>query len=40
MKPLEWVFVVFLYFVDIQPEERIRRQYVLKNHIKKPLKRW
>lgn len=40
MKPLEWGFVVFLYFVDIQPEERIRRQYVLKNHIKNSLKRW
>lgn len=27
MKPLEWLFVAFLYLMDIKPEERIRRQY-------------
>lgn len=29
MKPLEWIFVVFLYLFDVKPEERIRRQYRL-----------
>ncbi len=27
MKPLEWCFLVFLYFFDVKPEERIGRQY-------------
>ncbi len=27
MKPLEWAFLLFLYLVDVRPEERIRRQY-------------
>lgn len=27
MKPLEWLFVIFLYVMDIKPEDRIRRQY-------------
>lgn len=29
MKPLEWVFLIFLYLVDRRPEERIERQYSL-----------
>ena len=28
MKPLEWVFLVFLYLFDIRPEQRISRQYL------------
>ena len=27
MKPLEWAFLIFLYLVDLHPEERIGRQY-------------
>lgn len=27
MKPLEWVFLLFLYTVDLHPEQRISRQY-------------
>lgn len=27
MKPLEWLFVGFLYLMDAKPEERIRKQY-------------
>lgn len=29
MKPLEWIFLIFLYLVDRRPEERIERQYSL-----------
>ncbi len=28
MKPLEWVFLLYLYLTDIRPEERINRQYM------------
>lgn len=28
MKPLEWMFLIFLYLFDAKPEERIRRQYM------------
>ena len=28
MKPLEWMFLIFLYLFDVKPEERIRRQYM------------
>ena len=27
MKPLEWIFLVFLYVFDLRPEQRIARQY-------------
>lgn len=27
MKPLEWLFLLFLYMFDLRPEQRIRRQY-------------
>lgn len=27
MKPLEWAFLIFLYLADIDPEQRISRQY-------------
>ncbi len=27
MKPLEWVFLIFLYMFDLRPEQRIARQY-------------
>lgn len=27
MKPLEWAFLIFLYMVDLHPEERINKQY-------------
>ena len=27
MKPLEWVFLLFLYAFDLRPEQRIARQY-------------
>lgn len=30
MKPLEWIFLLFLYAVDVHPEKRIARQYELK----------
>lgn len=30
MKPLEWMFVLFLYTFDAKPEERIERQYRLQ----------
>lgn len=30
MKPLEWIFLVFLYLVDLRPEQRIARQYSYK----------
>lgn len=29
MKPLEWVFLLYLYLTDTRPEERINRQYTL-----------
>lgn len=28
MKPLEWLFLIFLYLFDIRPEQRISRQYL------------
>ncbi|MBQ6806286.1 MAG: hypothetical protein IJO97_02495 [Lachnospiraceae bacterium] len=28
MKPLEWLFLIILYFFDMQPEKRISRQYL------------
>ncbi len=28
MKPLEWLFLVFLYMFDIKPEQRIHKQYL------------
>ena len=28
MKPLEWIFLVFLYLFDVKPEQRISRQYL------------
>lgn len=31
MKPLEWIFLIFLYMVDIYPEQRISRQYKYNN---------
>lgn len=30
MKPLEWIFLFFLYFTDTDPEKRIKRQYSYK----------
>ena len=27
MKPLEWIFLIFLYLVDVHPEQRIHAQY-------------
>jgi len=30
MKPLEWIFLLFLYLADSDPESRIRRQYAYK----------
>ena len=27
MKPLEWIFLGFLYTMDVNPEDRIRKQY-------------
>lgn len=30
MKPLEWVFLVFLYMFDTKPEQRISRQYLYR----------
>lgn len=30
MKPLEWVFLIFLYLFDTKPEQRISRQYRYK----------
>lgn len=27
MKPLEWIFIVVLYFTDVNPENRIAVQY-------------
>lgn len=30
MKPLEWIFLIFLYLFDTRPEKRIKNQYVLK----------
>lgn len=32
MKPLEWLFLLFLYTFDAKPEKRINRQYLYKNH--------
>jgi len=29
MKPLEWIFLLFLYTFDTNPEGRIKRQYLL-----------
>ncbi len=31
MKPLEWIFLGFLYTMDVNPEDRIRKQYCEKN---------
>lgn len=31
MKPLEWIFLGFLYTLDVNPEDRIRKQYCEKN---------
>ena len=28
MKPLEWIFLMVIYFVDVNPEDRIARQYL------------
>ena len=30
MKPLEWIFLLFLYLVDTRPEKRIARQYLYR----------
>ena len=30
MKPLEWIFLIFLYMTDVNPEKRIGRQYAYK----------
>lgn len=30
MKPLEWIFLIFLYLVDLRPEQRISNQYAFK----------
>ncbi|MDE6733531.1 MAG: hypothetical protein K2J77_11730 [Oscillospiraceae bacterium] len=30
MKPLEWVFLIFLYMFDTKPEQRISRQYLYR----------
>ena len=30
MKPLEWVFLLVLYLFDVEPENRISRQYEYK----------
>ena len=30
MKPLEWIFLIVLYFVDVHPENRITVQYMGK----------
>ena len=32
MKPLEWIFLVFLYLFDVKPEQRIRRQYLYQDN--------
>lgn len=31
MKPLEWLFLLFLYLFDVRPEQRISRQYLYCN---------
>lgn len=31
MKPLEWIFLFFLYLLDLRPEQRIKNQYILKD---------
>ncbi|WP_343073709.1 DUF6688 family protein [Clostridium sp. YIM B02555] len=31
MKPLEWLFLIVLYFCDVNPENRIAVQYLPKN---------
>jgi len=28
MKPLEWIFLIVLYFCDVNPENRIAMQYL------------
>lgn len=33
MKPLEWIFLVFLYLFDVKPEQRISRQYMYQENI-------
>lgn len=33
MKPLEWVFLLFIYMVDLRPEKRIEKQYILRDKI-------
>lgn len=30
MKPLEWIFLIFLYMTDVNPEKRIGRQYTYR----------
>ncbi|WP_341274143.1 DUF6688 family protein [Clostridium saccharoperbutylacetonicum] len=30
MKPLEWIFLIVLYFCDVNPENRIAVQYLPK----------
>ena len=30
MKPLEWIFLIVLYFCDVKPENRIATQYITK----------
>ncbi len=32
MKPLEWVFLIFLYMFDTKPEQRISRQYLYRGN--------
>lgn len=34
MKPLEWLFLIFLYLADIHPEQRISRQYLYKTSLR------
>lgn len=31
MKPFEWCFLLFLYMFDLRPEQRIKRQYILRD---------
>ena len=31
MKPLEWIFLLVLYLLDLRPEQRIRNQYILQD---------
>lgn len=34
MKPLEWIFLIFLYLFDVKPEQRISRQYLYQENEK------